>query len=146
MVSVTQQFGLGRIPTRTTIRFQFLWFLRLSTDVDGMSIHCTQPFHPPRVFRSGVSASLPAHVHTAETPPSRCQLRNLLAYTASMSANLRKLLRLGFEIAALVAFHIPRWLVSGTRILLYEDRKGNWTLGRHLRVQMKQHMPGVWNK
>ena len=63
-----------------------------------------------------------------------------------MTADPRQLLYLGFEIAALVAYHIPRWLVSGTQILLYEDRKGNWTLGRHLRVQMKRHMPGVWNK
>lgn len=63
-----------------------------------------------------------------------------------MTMGPRELLLLGFEITALAVYHIPRWLVSGTHILLYEDRKGNWTLGRHLRVQMKRHMPGVWHK
>lgn len=58
-------------------------------------------------------------------------------------ANLLKLLRLTFEIAVLVAYRIPRWLVSGTQIWLYEDRKGNWTLVRHLRVQMKRYIPGL---
>ena len=63
-----------------------------------------------------------------------------------MAADPRKLLRLGFEITALVVYHTPRWLVSGMRISLYEDRKGNWTLGRHMHVQMKRHMPGVWGR
>jgi hypothetical protein len=60
-----------------------------------------------------------------------------------ITANPLKLLRLAFEVVALVAYHLPRWLVSGMRIWLYEDRKGNWTFGRHLRVQMKRHMPSL---
>jgi len=56
-----------------------------------------------------------------------------------MTGGPRKLLYLGFEITALVVYHIPQWLVSGMRILLYEDRKGNWTLGRHFRAQMMRH-------
>lgn len=58
-------------------------------------------------------------------------------------ANPLKLFHLTFEITALVVYHIPRWLVSGTQIWLYEDRKGNWTFGRHLRVRMKNHVPGL---
>ena len=57
-----------------------------------------------------------------------------------MTANLRKLVYLSLEAVALVAYHIPRWLVSGIQIWLYEDRKGNWTLGRHMRAQMWGHM------
>ncbi|KAF9648439.1 alpha/beta-hydrolase [Thelephora ganbajun] len=61
-------------------------------------------------------------------------------------ADPRKLFHLGFEVMALVAYHIPRWLVSATKIWLYEDKKGNWTLVRHMRVQMKRHMPSVWQR
>lgn len=57
--------------------------------------------------------------------------------------NPLKFVHLVFELTALVVYHIPRWLVSGTQIWLYEDRKGNWTFGRHLRVQMKRHVPGL---
>ena len=63
-----------------------------------------------------------------------------------MTTDPHKLLYLCFEITALVAYHIPLWLVSATQIWLYEKRKGNWTFGRHMRVQMKRHMPGVWEK
>ena len=63
-----------------------------------------------------------------------------------MTANPRKLLHLGLEAVALVVYHIPRWLVCGTQIWLYEDRKGNWTLGRHMRAQMMGHMMGVAQK
>ena len=90
------------------------------------------------------------YVFVRDTRSSRCSLRDLYGpfstRIASMMASLRKLLRLSFEITNLVLSHIPRWLISGIWIVLYEDRKGNWTLGRHLRVQMKRHMPGVWNK
>ena len=61
-------------------------------------------------------------------------------------ANPLSLLRLGFATTALVVYHIPRWLVSGIRILLYEDRKGNWTLVRHFRAQMMGHMLAVGGK
>ena len=56
-----------------------------------------------------------------------------------MTWNPRKLVYLGFETAALVVYHIPRWFVSGMRILLSEDRKGNWTLSQHFRAQMMRH-------
>ncbi|KAF9779601.1 Alpha/Beta hydrolase protein [Thelephora terrestris] len=49
-----------------------------------------------------------------------------------------KLLRLVFNITAMIAY-IPRWFVSGMRILLYEDRKGNWTLGRHMCGQVMRY-------
>jgi len=61
-------------------------------------------------------------------------------------ANPLMLLRLCFEAAALVVYHIPQWLVSGMRILLYEDRKGNWTLVRHFRVKMMRHAMVVGGK
>ena len=60
-----------------------------------------------------------------------------------ITANPLKLLRLAFEIVILVTYDVPRWLVSGTEIWLYEDRKGNWTLFRHLHVQMKRYIPGL---
>lgn len=63
-----------------------------------------------------------------------------------MTADPRKLFYLCFEITALVVYHIPLWLVSATNIWLYEDRKGNWTFGRHMQVQMKRHMPTVLQK
>jgi hypothetical protein len=40
-------------------------------------------------------------------------------------------------------YHIPRWLVSGIRIGLYEDKKGKWTFGRHLRVQAMRNIRGL---
>src|ERR1700742_3163946 len=89
------------------------------------------------------------HVCSAVRAHLRCPLRDPwdpFSTRGSMTASLCKLLRLGFTIANLAVSHIPRWLASGVWIMLYEDRKGNWTLGRHLRVQMKRHMPGVWNK
>ena len=63
-----------------------------------------------------------------------------------MTADPRKLVRAVLEIAALVGYYIPRWLVSGLQIWLYEDRKGNWTLGRHIRIRMKRHMIDVGHK
>lgn len=60
-----------------------------------------------------------------------------------ITENLLKPFHLTFEITVLVVYHIPRWLVSGAQIWLYEERKGNWTFGRHLRVQMKRHIPGL---
>ena len=61
-------------------------------------------------------------------------------------ADARKLLYFGFEIVALVAYHIPLWLVSAMQIWLYEDRKGNWTFARHMRVQMRRHILNVFQK
>jgi len=63
-----------------------------------------------------------------------------------MTVDLHKLLYLCFEITALLAYHIPRWLASATQIWLHEDRKGNWTIARHIRTQMKRHMPDVWQR
>jgi len=63
-----------------------------------------------------------------------------------MVADPRRLFYLVFEIAALLTYHIPQWLVSAAQIWLYEDRKGNWTISRHIRVQMKRHMPVVWQR
>ena len=60
-----------------------------------------------------------------------------------MTADLRKLFYLCFEIIILVGYHIPLWLASATQIWLYEDRKGNWTFARHIRVQVKRHIGGV---
>ena len=59
-----------------------------------------------------------------------------------ITAHPLKLFRLAFEITTLVVYHIPLWLLSGIQILLYEDRKGEWTFGRHLRVQVKRHSRG----
>ena len=63
--------------------------------------------------------------------------------TFTMMVNPLKLFRLTFEMIAMAMYHAPRWFVSGIRIWLCEDRKGNWTLGRHLRIQMKRHIPGI---
>ena len=81
-------------------------------------------------------------------PIVRCATRVALSRTttSTIMAGLPKLLRFGFEITALVVYRIPQWLVSGTRILLYEDRKGNWTLRRHFRVQMLRYMVGIGSK
>lgn len=49
---------------------------------------------------------------------------------------------LAFEITALVVYHVPRWFVTGMQIWIFEDRKGNWTFSRHLRVQVMRHLFG----
>jgi len=58
----------------------------------------------------------------------------------------RKLLRFCFEITVLVVYHVPQWLLSGMRIWLHENRKGNWTLQRHFRVQLLRYMVGIGSK
>ena len=50
-----------------------------------------------------------------------------------------KLFRVTLEIVTLLAYHIPLWFVSGMQILMYEDKRGNWTFIRHLRVQVMRH-------
>lgn len=49
-----------------------------------------------------------------------------------------KLLRLAFDITAIVVY-IPRWFVSGMGVMLYEDRRGNWTFSRHLCAQLMRY-------
>ena len=42
----------------------------------------------------------------------------VLGGNTPVAADLGKLLHLGFEITVIIAYHIPRWLASGARILI----------------------------
>jgi hypothetical protein len=56
-----------------------------------------------------------------------------------VTRQILKLFHLVFEVTALVVYYLPQWFVSGSQIWLWEERKGNWTLRRHLCVQMMRH-------
>ena len=59
-----------------------------------------------------------------------------------VTASTFRLFRLAFEITALVAYYVPRWFISGMQVWIFEDRKGNWTFSRHLRVQVMRYLFG----
>ena len=96
-------------------------------------------------YHPKLSAVIQTKLPAGRNPPS-----SLLPHSSwiatTMTMGPRKLPYLCFAITVLVVYHAPRWLFSAIQVWLYEERKGNWTFFRHIRVLMIRDVRNVFHK